>query len=152
MSDPSLIPEPDPADVAAGGPAASALLGTAPAPGQAPAGPIPVVPATPLVDPSSRYAGVEIATWVGVDGVERPYLRRRVAPQPEQLATAGWDVVGPGDRIDLVAARTLGDGRLFWQLCDANGAFDPAELEQPGRRLRVALPEGFPGPEEADHG
>jgi hypothetical protein len=43
-----------------------------------------------------------------------------------------------------VAARALGDPKAFWQLCDANLAFDPAELEQTGRTLRVALPAGFP--------
>jgi hypothetical protein len=61
-------------------------------------------------------------------------------------------MVGPGDRIDLVASRSLGEGRNFWQICDANVAFDPGELEQPGRRLRITLPEGFPGQQEADHG
>lgn len=144
--------EPDPADVAASGPAASALLGKEPAPGQAPAGPIPTLPGTPPVPSTSRYAGIEVATWTDSDGVERPFLRRRFVPQPEDLATSGWDMVGPGDRIDLVASRSLGEGRNFWQICDANVAFDPAELEQPGRRLRITLPEGFPGQQEADHG
>jgi hypothetical protein len=146
MTDANAIPEPDPADVAASGTAAATLLGrTDPTPGQAPTSGVPTLPTASSVPSTSRYAGVDVATWVGPDGVERPYLRRRLIPQPDQLATSGWEMIGPGDRLDLVASRALGDGRNFWQLCDANVAFDPAELEEPGRRLRVTLPEGFPG-------
>ena len=105
---------------------------------------IPPVPASPPVPPMSRYYGIDIAVWVDAEGRERPYFRRRMIPQPEDLATAGWERVATGDRADLLAARALGDPRAFWQLCDANLAFDPAELEQTGRQVRVALPAGFP--------
>ncbi|MEO0078974.1 MAG: LysM domain-containing protein, partial [candidate division WOR-3 bacterium] len=34
----------------------------------------------------------------------------------------------------------------FWRICDANNVLDPSELtENPGRRVRITLPEGFPG-------
>ncbi|MCL7456199.1 hypothetical protein AB0I85_25865 [Micromonospora echinofusca] len=103
-------------------------------------------PSPGAVPPESRYAGVGTTTTVDPDtGAELVHLRRRFVPPAERLATAGWERVADGDRVDLLAARTLGDPTAFWQLCDANGAFDPAELEQPGRVVRVALPEGFPG-------
>jgi hypothetical protein len=138
--------EPDPALVAASGPAAAVVLGNAtPAPGQAPSSGIPALAASSPVAPGSRYHDVGIEVWIDGDGRERPFLRRRMIPQPEDLATSGWETVGPGDRIDLVAARALSDPRAFWQLCDANLAFDPVELEQAGRVVRVALPAGFPG-------
>ena len=47
-----------------------------------------------------------------------------------------------GERIDLVAYRTLGDPLAYWRICDANNAMDPQELtEEPGFRLRVPLPQ-----------
>jgi hypothetical protein len=49
-----------------------------------------------------------------------------------------------GERLDQVAARFLGDPLLAWRLSDANGALDPAELEQRRRRILIALPEGIP--------
>jgi hypothetical protein len=49
--------------------------------------------------------------------------------------------VQPGDRLDLISARILGAPDLFWRLCDSNNAMDPFELAQPGRTLRVAIPQ-----------
>jgi nucleoid-associated protein YgaU len=94
---------------------------------------------------SSRYAPVEVAKFVG-SGREVPYLRRRFVPQPESLADASAYVVENGDRLDRIAAETLGDPELYWRICDANRALRPEELETPpGRRLRITLPEGIPG-------
>jgi hypothetical protein len=46
-----------------------------------------------------------------------------------------------GDRLDLIAARTLGDSEQFWRVCDANDAMDPHELTaEPGRAVRVPVP------------
>jgi hypothetical protein len=47
-----------------------------------------------------------------------------------------------GERLDNITARYLGDPTQFWQVCDANGVLEPAELEQLGRTVRIALP-GF---------
>ncbi|MFG3689652.1 hypothetical protein [Micromonospora sp. NPDC047740] len=103
-------------------------------------------PSAGAILPDSRYATVGTAVTVDPDtGQEIVHLRRRFVPPAERLATAGWERVADGDRADLLAARTVGDPSAFWQLCDANGAFDAAELEQPGLVVRVALPEGFPG-------
>jgi hypothetical protein len=53
--------------------------------------------------------------------------------------------VTQGDRLDNITHRYLGDPEQFWRLCDANGAMRPEELEVPGRRLRITLPDGVPG-------
>jgi hypothetical protein len=127
----------DPADVAAGASAAQALIA-----GQ---GSVPGAPPPAALPANSRYAGVGTAIHRLADGTEVVHLRRRRIPPPEALATTGREEVRPGDRADLLAARALGDATRFWQLCDANLAFDPAEIEEVGRMLRVALPAGFPG-------
>jgi hypothetical protein len=58
--------------------------------------------------------------------------------------------VTQGDRLDNVTARYLGDPEAFWRICDANNAMRPNELtETIGRRLRITLPEGIPGPPNA---
>lgn len=139
--------EADPALVAATSRAAQTLLAASAAAGtaQAPSDGLPLVPAPSSIPPNSRYADVGIAVTRTPDGRDVVHLRRRFVPPPERLATAGWETVSDGDRIDLLAARALGDPTAFWQLCDANLAFDPAELEAPGRVVRVALPDGFPG-------
>jgi hypothetical protein len=134
----------DPAAVAAASSVAAALLGTAAGTTQEGALP-PAVPPAPSLPPTSRYAEVGTAVWTAPDGREVAYLRRRVIPDPAGLATSGWQRVPDGDRVDLLAARALGEPTAFWRLADANLAFDPAELEEPGRIVRVALPEGFPG-------
>ncbi|MEH0845828.1 hypothetical protein V6U81_25935 [Micromonospora sp. CPCC 205711] len=136
-------PDTDPALVAARSRVAETLLA---ATGAATVG----APSPGAVPAESRYATVGTAVTVDPDtGAEIVHLRRRFVPPADRLATAGWEQVADGDRVDLLAARTVGDPTGFWQLCDANGAFDPAELEEPGRVVRVALPEGFPGGADA---
>jgi hypothetical protein len=99
-----------------------------------------------MIGPLSRYASVEQATLVLPDGREIRYLRRRFVPRPEQLATFDEYVVRLGDRLDRIAGATLGDPELFWRIADGNRAIRAEELvEEPGRRLRVTLPEGMPG-------
>jgi hypothetical protein len=96
--------------------------------------------------PTSRYAAVETTTMPAEDGGEIAYLKRRVVPAPESLVAIQQHVVIASDRLDVVTAQYLGDPEQFWQLCDANGAFEPAQLvAEPGARLRVALPQGVPG-------
>lgn len=46
-----------------------------------------------------------------------------------------------GERIDLVANRTLGNPEHFWRICDANDVMDPAELFEPSRMIRIPVPQ-----------
>jgi hypothetical protein len=99
-----------------------------------------------LFPASSRYHGIEVATLSAAGGRSVSYLRRRICPPPENLAIVREHVVGDLDRLDNLAAQYLADPLLFWRLCDANRALDPAELTSVvGRRLRITLPEGVPG-------
>lgn len=94
---------------------------------------------------TSRYHATETAT-LERDGHTVVYLKRRFVPPPESLAVLGEHTVVQGERLDQIAGRFLGDPEQFWRLADANRALDPEELtEEPGRTLRVTLPEGVPG-------
>ncbi len=90
---------------------------------------------------SSRYYHVETATLITPDGRHLCYKRRRFLPQGEELPVLVEVIVTQGDRLDLIAARTLGDPEGFWRICDANNAMNPFDLTaEPGRALRVPLP------------
>jgi len=95
--------------------------------------------------PTSRYAGVELATLVLANGEQHVYLRRRFVPQSSRFALLRLHLVAAGERLDRISAAELGDPEAFWRLCDANDAMRPdALIEVVGRRLRVTLPEGIP--------
>lgn len=95
-----------------------------------------------MFDHTSRYAGIDVAVYVGADGVEHPYVRRRFLPQGSSLPLLAEVAVGQGDRLDLIAARTLGVAEAFWRIADANDAMDPYDLTaDPGRILRVPVPQ-----------
>ena len=98
--------------------------------------------------PESRYHGRPTATVEGPDGVPVTYLKRRFAPQPEAFATLRYRRVMQGERLDQIAAAEVGNPEAFWMLMDANGAVWAEELEEPGKTLRITLPEGVPAPEE----
>lgn len=102
------------------------------------AGPVP----TPAFDQRSRYAALANAPLVHVDerGREIPYVPRRILPRGDSMPTLAELAVGPGERLDLVAARGLGDPELFWRICDANDAMNPFDLvAECGGHLRVPL-------------
>ncbi|HYN19753.1 MAG TPA: hypothetical protein VE078_02255, partial [Thermoanaerobaculia bacterium] len=66
------------------------------------------------------------------------YKRRRFLPQPTDLTVLDDVQVIQGDRLDLIAARELGDPELFWRIADAHYALDPFELtEEPGSVVRI---------------
>jgi hypothetical protein len=94
-----------------------------------------------MFDATSRYFGLDNATLTAADGRVIVYKRRRFLPPANQMQTVAEVLVAPGDRLDLIAARLLGDPEQFWRIADANNALDPAALvARPGRTLRVALP------------
>jgi hypothetical protein len=106
-----------------------------------------VVP--PVVFPTdSRYYGTGILQYVLPNGQGIAYLQRRIVPQPgaPNYATIAQHTVRQGDRLDLIAAKYLGDPLIFWLLCDANGAITPNDLlTTPGRVLAIVTPQGVPG-------
>lgn len=95
--------------------------------------------------PSSRYYGIAAVFIETADGGKTAYLGRRFVPPPERFELLQEHTVTQGERLDNISARYLGDPEQFWRLCDANRALHPHELEQPGLRLRITLPEGVPG-------
>jgi nucleoid-associated protein YgaU len=98
--------------------------------------------------PDSRYYGSSTLTYTTPAGQNITYLARRFVPQPgaPNFATIAQYTVKQGDRLDLIAAKYLGDPLIFWLICDANGATRPAELvETPGTVLQITTPQGIPG-------
>ncbi len=99
-----------------------------------------------LFAPNSRYQATATGTWTTADGRTVAYLRRRFVPKPEELAQVGQYTVTQGDRLDIIAARYLGDPTLFWRIADANRALRPEDLVAVvGTVLRICLPEGIQG-------
>ena len=96
----------------------------------------------------SRYYGTSTLTYLSPTGEAISYLARRIVPQPgaPNFATVAQHTVRQGDRLDLIAAKYLGDPLIFWLICDANGAIDPRDLvASPGRVLNITTPQGVPG-------
>lgn len=95
---------------------------------------------------AGRYDGVPIATLrVGERDIR--YLRRRELPDPRDVRPLAVHVVAAGDRLDLIAARYLGDPTAAWQIADANAALDPDALTgagSEGDRLIIPFPGGMP--------
>ncbi|HTV13593.1 MAG TPA: hypothetical protein VME68_02685 [Acidobacteriaceae bacterium] len=96
----------------------------------------------------SRYYGYSTLTYTTAAGVSVSYLARRIIPQPgaPNYTTVATHTVVQGERLDLIAAKYLGDPLLFWLLCDANGAMRPIDLvSTPGSTLIITMPQGIPG-------
>jgi hypothetical protein len=87
---------------------------------------------------SSRYSSVEQRTIVRADGTMVAYLARRfIPPSGGTLAQVPFEA---GDRLDLIAQRTLGDSTSDWRLADASVVLWPDELEREARVITVAMP------------
>lgn len=96
-----------------------------------------------MIDHKSRYHQVPTAIYETEDGRHVAYLRRRSLPQGEAMPLLSVVRIAPGDRLDRIAARTLGDAEQFWQICDANDCLNPFDLTaEIGATLRVPIP-GF---------
>jgi hypothetical protein len=97
-----------------------------------------------MFGPTSRYATLSTSTLTvtAPDGSQRTitYVRRRLLPQPGEHTLLGEHLVAAGERLDHIAARHLGDPTEFWRICDATDTLRPVDLEQPGRRLPLAMP------------
>lgn len=94
-----------------------------------------------MFDKSSRYSSVEDTSIADSKGRIVTYKKRRFLPQGEEMPLLVEVTFVQGDRLDLIASRTLGDPEQFWRICDACNAMNPSELSLPGRTLRVPLPQ-----------
>jgi hypothetical protein len=96
----------------------------------------------------SRYYGSGVLYYTAPTGQTIAYLARRIVPQPgaPNYATINNYTVRQGDRLDLIAAKYLGDPLMAWLICDANRAMRPHDLvATPGRVLAITTPLGVPG-------
>lgn len=91
-----------------------------------------------MFERGSRYERVPQAVYTGPDGRGIAYVLLR--PTPELRISVAHTVV-EGDRLDLLAARYLGDPEQFWRICDANDALRPDDLTATAR-TRIAIPLG----------
>jgi len=98
-----------------------------------------------MFDETSRYHAIPTSVHTTPDGREVRYVQRRFLPQGAALPVLAEVTVVEGDRLDLIAHRTLGNAEMFWRVCDANDAMRPDELTQEaGRTLRVPVPQFEP--------
>ena len=96
---------------------------------------------------ASRYYSSETLEWTDANGDTHVYLSRRFVPAAEEFTLLHEHGVAAGDRVDTITAHYLDDPEQFWRICDANNALRPDELtEEPGRKLRITLPQGIAGP------
>jgi hypothetical protein len=95
-----------------------------------------------MFEQTSRYAHLKPITFTTDEGRVISYIPRRFLPQGTHLPVLTEIVVQGRDRLDLMAARTLGNPTMFWRICDANDAMQPIELTaEVGRILRVPIPQ-----------
>jgi hypothetical protein len=95
-----------------------------------------------MFEHTSRYYPIETAEYTTPDGRIIAYKRRRFLPRGQDLPLLVEVTVIQGDRLDLIAARTLGDPEVFWRICDANNAMNPLDLTAlTGQLIRVPLPQ-----------
>lgn len=94
-----------------------------------------------MFDISSRYFKIE-TTELSLKGQRVVvYKRRRFLPLEETFTTLAEVTLNDGDRLDLIAARTLGVSEQFWRICDANNALNPFDLiKTAGQILRIPIP------------
>ncbi len=96
-----------------------------------------------IVSRNSRYAGIPSAVFREDDGTRVHYLLRRFVPSsgdvPELVRV---DPDRGGMRLDILAARLLGDPEQFWRLLDANDGTDPFDFveDTAGGPLRIPHP------------
>lgn len=87
-------------------------------------------------DQSSRFSGAPTYMVDAASGQVKELFRPRVPAAAPAVLT---HQVSAGDRLDLIAARYLGDPALFHRIVDANPSLTPEELLEVGRI--IAIPE-----------
>jgi hypothetical protein len=89
---------------------------------------------------TSRYYSINQGTYQMPDGRLAAYVLRRFLPPQGSMQAIAQVTVSPAERIDVFAARTLGDAEHFWLIADANAAMDPETLLIAGQSLTVPMP------------
>lgn len=92
-----------------------------------------------MFDSNSRYYNLETKTLTAAGGRKIAYVSRRFLPQGRAMPLLAEASVEAGDRLDLLANRTLGDPEQFWQIADANDAMNPTDLVAASGQLRIPL-------------
>ncbi|WP_226632807.1 hypothetical protein [Novosphingobium profundi] len=91
--------------------------------------------------PQSRYHGLAQHFLPGADGEDVPYLARRIIAAPTCYDFESRVRSDGAQRIDQLAAETIGDPLLYWRICDANGIERPERGTRPeGREIGIPLP------------
>jgi len=94
-----------------------------------------------MFDSASRYYKLPNLLFITSGNKHITYKSRRFLPQPTKLTLLQQYVIIEGDRLDLIAAKHLGDPLASWQIADANNAMYPKTLtEKPGDKLQIAAP------------
>ncbi|MCS6828015.1 MAG: hypothetical protein NZ553_15485 [Caldilinea sp.] len=94
-----------------------------------------------MFDHTSRYADLETVTLMTEDGRTATYVRRRFPPPEDAFQIVAEVTVNDPDRLDLIAARTVGAAEQFWRIADANAVLNPFDLTAtPGERVRIPAP------------
>ena len=95
-----------------------------------------------MFDSGSRYYTLENVMYDYPNGHRVTYKRRRILAQGAEMPLLTEVTTVQGDRLDLIAARTLGVPDQFWRICDASNALNPFDLtDQPGTIVRVPIPQ-----------
>ena len=98
-----------------------------------------------MFDHTSRYYRITEGRLTLPDGREVTYKRRRFLPRGEEMPVMAVVRSAQGERLDLLAHRTLGDPTQFWRICDANDVLDPLEIEsEAGRETKIPIPQDLP--------
>lgn len=90
-----------------------------------------------MFDYSSRYYALPNANYTDSNGNIIVYKQRRFLPEANDQTLLAQVTVSAGDRLDLIANRTLNNPLLFWQVADSNNAMNPFDLVKPGNVLQV---------------
>ena len=95
-----------------------------------------------MFEPTSRYEVLETVRHAMHDGRVIAYKRRRFLPPAEEMPLLVEVTTSEGERLNQIAARTLGDPEQYWRICDASNAMNPLEImSRPGSTLRVPVPQ-----------
>jgi hypothetical protein len=90
---------------------------------------------------TSRYYGIDTASYFTAEGKEIVYLRRRFLPALSSMTILTKHSATQGERLDNITARYLGDPEQFWKICDGNNALRPDDLiEEIGSTILIPMP------------